>query len=332
MTTANPSALESAERTGWRQRLPSGSAFAVLGAIAAAFLLAALTSSAFLTSANLKAVINNASITGIVAVCATSLTLSGNFFSIALGQTATFCGLTFGVLMRAHAGFAPAVLGALGAAVVIGAVQGGVTALGANPIITTLGASSLLSGLAGWTAGPDNVQLPQSSAENWLGSGTPLGIPTQTWLFVAIAVVVTGFVHRSRSGRLTVLTGTNRQAARAAGIVVWRVTVLAFVLASLGAAVVGVVGTSQFNLATLDAFPTLDFNVVAAILVGGTAVNGGIGSPLRSAVAAIFIALVDNYLLLKGWPVGTRQGVLGLIVIVAALTFHLVRRRRRATG
>jgi simple sugar transport system permease protein/ribose transport system permease protein len=313
----------------------SRSALPIVAMLVAALIVvvvASLTADRFLTADNIRAVLNQASITGIVAVCATSLTLSGNLFSIALGQTATLAAIVFAVVMRADAGFIPALAAALGAATVVGILQGGVTALGANPIVTTLGASSLLSGLAGMTAGPNNVQLPQTSTVTWLASGRPLGVSTQTWAFIVLVLVTTIVMRMSRLGRLTFLTGTNRAAARASGIAVWKVTIAAFVIASLGAAITGVFGAAQFNLATLDAYPSLDFDVVAAILVGGTAVTGGIGSPLWSGLGAVFIALVDNYLLLQGWSQGVRTGVLGLIVIVAVITFHLSRRSTRGTA
>jgi ribose transport system permease protein len=301
----------------------------LVGAVGAIVLVGALTSDVFLTTDNVKAVARNASITAIVAVCATAITLSGNFFSIALGQTAVFASVVFGIVMRAEAGLLLALLATFAAVIALGTIQGGVVALGANPIVTTLGASALLAGISGLMAGPSAVHLPSSDAIDWIGSGRPAGIPIQTWTCIVVLVVVSLLMGQMRLGRATILTGSNRAAARSAGVPVSTITIAAFVSASIGAGIVGIFQAAQFNRATIDTFTRLDFDVIAAILVGGISVAGGEGSPLRAALGGFFIALVSNYMLLQRWSEGTRIAVLGLVVIIAALTFHLLRRRAR---
>jgi ribose transport system permease protein len=302
---------------------------AALIAIAVIILLCSLTASAFLTTANIRALVYQASITGIVAVCATGLTLSGNFFSIALGQTAVLCSVMFGIVLRAGGGVGPALLVAAGIAAGLGLVQGGLVAIGANPLVTTLGASAALSGIAGLASGPTSISIPANSVVTWLGSAQPLGLPSETWAFLAVLVIMSVIVHGTRLGRAIRLSGSNRATALASGVPVRRVTITVFVLASVGAAISGIFGASLFHLASLSDFPNLDFNVVAAVLVGGTAVGGGIGSPLRSALAAVGVSVVGNYLLLRGWAVGTRDALLGVVVIVSVVGFHLYYRRTK---
>jgi ribose transport system permease protein len=299
----------------------------LIGAISVLLILGGVTSDAFLTKANLIAVTRVASVTGIVAVCATAVTLSGNFFIISLGQTAVLCSVVFAIVVREGGGVWLALAAAGAAGIVVGGAQGAITALGANPIVVTLGASSLLAGLSGKLTDSSAVLMKEHGVLELLGSGRPLGIPTQTWAFVAILVVVSVTLRKTRMGRETVLRGANTAAARSAGVSVAKVTMMAFVLASLGAATVGVFQAAQFNRATIDTFGTLDFDVIAAILVGGTAASGGEGSPLRSALGALFIVFVNNYMLIQGWSQGARIFVLGVFVISAAVSFHLFRRR-----
>ena len=303
---------------------------ALVGAISLLLILGALTSDAFLTKANLIAVTRVASVTGIVAVCATAVTLSGNFFIISLGQTAVLCSVVFAVVVREGGGVWLALLASLAAAIVVGGVQGAITALGANPIVVTLGASSLLAGLSGRMTGSSAVLMQDDAVLDLLGGGRPLGVPTQTWAFVAILIVASIAARKTRIGREIILRGANTAAARSAGVSVAKVTIVAFVMASLGAAAVGVFQAAQFNRATIDTFGTLDFDVIAAILVGGTAASGGEGSPLRSALGALFIVFVNNYMLIQGWSQGARIFVLGAFVISAAVAFHLLRRRSGA--
>ena len=312
-----------------RERLIIPTALAT--AVGAVVLLGALTSDTFLTVDNARAVVRVASITGIVAVMATTLTLSGNFFSIALGQTAVFSSVVLALVLRAGGSVALALLATFAAALLIGAIQGGVVNLGANPIVATLGASALLAGIAGMMTGAEKIETPAGPVVDWLGSGDSLGVPSQTWAFIIAVLIMTVLMRRMRLGRAILLSGANRAAARSAGVRVWVVTIAVFVFASIGAAIAGIFQVAQFNQATLDTFTRLDFDVVAAILVGGTAVSGGEGSPLRSALGALFIGVVDNYMLLKGWSQGTRIAVLGLFVITAALGFHFLRRGRATT-
>jgi simple sugar transport system permease protein/ribose transport system permease protein len=77
----------------------------------------------------------------------------------------------------------------------------------------------------------------------------------------------------------------------------------------------------------MSAFIGLDFDVVAAVLIGGTAIHGGEGSPLRTALGAIFIAMVQNYMLLLGWSFGPRTLVLGALIMLAVVVFHMARQR-----
>jgi simple sugar transport system permease protein/ribose transport system permease protein len=312
-----------------RERLIIPTALAT--AVGAVVLLGALTSDTFLTVDNARAVVRVASITGIVAVMATTLTLSGNFFSIALSQTAVFSSVVLALVLRAGGSVALALLATFAAALLIGAIQGGVVNLGANPIVATLGASALLAGIAGMMTGAEKIETPAGPVVDWLGSGDSLGVPSQTWAFIVAVLIMTVLMRRMRLGRAILLSGANRAAARSAGVRVWVVTIAVFGFASIGAALAGIFQVAQFNQATLDTFTRLDFDVVAAILVGGTAVSGGEGSPLRSALGALFIGVVDNYMLLKGWSQGTRIAVLGLFVITAALGFHFLRRGRATT-
>ncbi|OZE79176.1 ABC transporter permease [Rhodococcus sp. 15-649-1-2] len=284
------------------------------------------TNEAFLTTTNGLAILRAAALTGIVALGATFITVSGRFFSLALGQTAVFCGVSFALLLGWGLPFPLALLATLVIALSIGAVQGSLVAVGANPIVTTLGAGALLAGLAGLATDGKNIRI-DSPAVEWIGNARPLGVPTQTWAFIALIVVAWLVMSKTRFGRETVLTGANRSTATSSGISVWRVTITVFVVASIAAGLVGVFGAAQFSQARISEFAGLDFDVVAAVLIGGTAIQGGQGSPLRTALGAVFIATVQNYMLLLGWSSGIRTSVMGLFILIVVVSFHLLRRR-----
>jgi ribose transport system permease protein len=319
---------------GWKigAGTASRSSLILAGVLILALLLAGLTVHGFLTRDNILVVLRAAAVTGIVAACATSLTLSGTFFSLSLAPTAIFSGIIFALLMQAGTGLVVAAIGGMATGAAIGAIQGVVVAAGANPIITTLGAGALLIGVAGPIAGSKPVYVPETAAVTWLGTGTPLGVPTLTWVLLIVTVLAWVGGARTRLGRETILTGANRPAAVASGISVGKVVVAAFVLAALGCAIVGIFQAAQFDRVTLRDFGTLNFDVIAAILVGGCAANGGEGSPFRSALGAIFIALITNYMILRGWSSGVQLAVEGGVVVIAVVGFHLMRRSRTVTA
>jgi simple sugar transport system permease protein/ribose transport system permease protein len=321
-------ALETAvrrARADWRRFVAPA---AVVLAVLVILVAGGLTTAEFLTVDNLLIIVRTASITGIVALGMTFVTLTGNFFSLSLEQTAAMCSIVFAEALAHGYGLWLALLLGLLASIGIGIGQGLVVAAGLNPIVTTLGAGAALYGLAAIATGNEVVNFSTTEAD-YLGRGRPLGIPTQSWAFLILTVVATFTLVRTRFGRQVYLVGANREAARASGLSVGRTTVIAFTLSALGAGIAGVFTAAQITQAPLTQFNGLNFDVIAAVLVGGTALQGGEGSALRSALGAIFIAMLGNFMLLRGTTFGVRTLVTGLIVIVATSAFHLLRTRGR---
>lgn len=300
----------------------------VTAALVAVLVAGGLTTPEFLTIDNVLIVVRSASITGIVALGMTFVTLSGNFFSLSVEQTAALCSIIFAEGLAHGFGLGASLILALLASVLIGLGQGLVVSVGLNPIVTTLGAGAALYGLAAVVTHNEVVNFSSSSAD-WLGRARPLGVPTQSWAFVICTALGTFVLRRTRFGREIYLVGTNRAAARASGLSVGKATVLAFMLSSLVAGIVGVFTAAQITQAPLTQFNGLNIDVIAAVLVGGTALQGGEGSTLRSALGAVFIALLANFMLLRQADFGTRTLVTGLIVVVATSAFHLLRTRGR---
>lgn len=319
-----PGSTRLVDRSDWRRFV----APATVGVAVCAILLAGgLTTAEFLTVDNFLIVVRAASITGIVALGMTFVTISGNFFSLSVEQTAALSSIAFAESFAHGWGLAVALLLGFGTALGTGALQGAMVAAGLNPIVTTLGVGAALYGIAAVITNNEVVNFNTTSAVTWIGTGRPLGIPTQSWAFVILTLVATLVLLRTRYGRETYLVGANRDAARASGISVAKTTIVAFTLASLAAGIVGVFTAAQITQAPLTQFNGLNIDVIAAVLVGGTALQGGEGSALRSALGAVFIALLANFMLLRNFTYGERTLVTGLIVVVATSSFHLLRTR-----
>jgi simple sugar transport system permease protein/ribose transport system permease protein len=316
--------LDRGVRFDLRRQLPT---LLALGALVALVACAAITTPAFLDPGNVLAVLRSAAIVGIAALGMTFVTVSGNFFSLSVEQTAALSAVTFALLISGGFGWPLAIVGTLTVAVLLGLAQGGVVSLGLNPIITTLGFGAGIAGFTSILTDNKLVRLGSDEAE-WIGRARPFEVPTQVWAFLAAIILTWVVLRRLRIGRIIVLAGANPAAARASGIMLAQARLLAFTLASLTAGVVGIFTAAQIGQGNVIQFEGFNIDVIAAVLVGGTAVQGGDGSAKRTAFGAIFIASLTNFMLINNFSYGIRITVLGAAVVVAATIFHVLRSRR----
>src|SRR5439155_25862111 len=161
-------------------------------------------------------------------------------FSLSVAQTAALCSIIFSEGLLHGYGLPASLLLAFAASVAVGLGQGFVIAAGLNPIVVTLGAGAALYGLAAVVTGNQVVNFTTTSATNWIGTGRPLGVPTQSWAFILLTIASTLILTRTRFGREIYLVGTTRAAARASRLSVGKATVGAFTLSSVAGGLVGI--------------------------------------------------------------------------------------------
>jgi simple sugar transport system permease protein/ribose transport system permease protein len=301
-------------------------AYAVL-AIVAVMVAAGLTTPTFATVGNLFVVIRAASITGIVAIGMGYITISGNLFALSGSSLGALLAVLF-ALITAHFGFGVGLVLTLAIAAVAGIAQGLAINLIGNPIITTLAFGTVFRGLAALFSGNSILRI-DSDAALWLGTARPLGVPTQSWVFVLAAILSWFIIRHIKLGREIMLCGANREAATASGLRVGLVTSVACIALSVGVAIMAILTVSQFSQAKADLFMGYDFDYIAAVLVGGIALRGGRGSPLQAALGAVLIALLQNFMLLNGYSAGLRMTIVGLLVIVSISIFHVMQGKSR---
>lgn len=289
--------------------------------------VAGVTTPSFATFHNALVIIRAASITGIVAIAMSYITISGNLFALSASSLGALLAVLY-ALTTAHFGFAAGIALTLGIACLAGVSQGLAISLIGNPIITTLAFGTVFRGLAALFSGNSILRI-ESDAALWLGTARPLGIPTQSWVFVIAAIFSWFVIRHIKLGREIVLCGANRQAAIASGLRVKLVTSVACVALSVGVAIMAIMTVSQFSQAKADLFAGYDFDYIAAVLVGGIALRGGRGSPLQAALGAVLIALLQNFMLLNGWSAGLRMTIVGALVILSISIFHVMQGRSR---
>ena len=152
-----------------------------------------------------------------------------------------------------------------------------------------------------------------------MGNGYALGIPLP--VIVALVIVLLGYLvlNRTTFGRALFATGANPRTARLSGIAIDRTIILAYVVSGLTAAAAGLVVAGYIGIGSLSAGNDFNLNSVAAAVIGGTTLVGGIGSVSGGAAAALFLGLLVSLLRFLGLSYSTQLIVQGGILAAAVL-------------
>jgi D-xylose transport system permease protein len=159
------------------------------------------------------------------------------------------------------------------------------------------------------------------------------GVPVVSVIILIFLVFWTFIASRTRFGRYIYAVGGNPEAARRAGISVDRIRVMAFMISSFMAGVGGLVLASRLrSVDTGVGGGNLLLNVIAAAVIGGTSLFGGVGFVMSALLGGLVIASVENGMGLLGLPSGVKFVVNGLVLLAAVLVDALAKRRREQSG
>ncbi len=288
-------------------------------ALALAALMAALSVARpnFLTVANLVNLVRQISINGILAVGVTYVLLTGGV-DLSLGSVVALTGVV-------AAGFAhpgqypvpmPVVMG-IAAGALCGTVNGWVVTRGrVAPFIVTLGMMTSARGLALLVSGGRPVSNLSGAFEQ-IGGGSALGIPVPIAIFLAVALLSHVFLKHMRMGRYIYAVGGNENAARASGVKVRRVKMAAYTVCGLFAGLAGVVLASRITTGQPNAGIGYELDAIAAVVIGGTSLNGGVGGVTGTVLGALLIGVINNGLDLMNVSSYYQQIVKGVIIVGA---------------
>lgn len=185
-----------------------------------------------------------------------------------------------------------------------------------NAFIFTLAMSILLTGLQlGWLGGQTVYNLPEAFI--YLGAESWFGIPVSVWVTIASFAVAALFLRYHRIGRAMYAIGGNLEAARAAGIQVDRIRIGVFMVASILAAVGGLMQAGRVTAVTAGQGSNLIFGVFAAAVIGGISLEGGRGRMVGALTGVILLSLVTNILTLSNISSTWIDAVDGAIILIA---------------
>src|SRR5213080_1401281 len=297
---------------------------ALLPVIVLLLIIGAFVNPAFLTADNLINVAQESAALGAVVVAESLILLTGKF-DLSLQATYGLApmvgawlivskdGQGLGTNWNPFLGIAIVLLVGL----VVGAFNGFlVIKLGFNAFIFTLAMLILLMGIqVGIVSGRTIYHLPDEFI--YLGSASLFGVPVSVWVTAVIFLLSALFLRYHRVGRAIYAIGGNTEAARAAGIHVDRVRIGVFVVASLLAALAGLMTAGEVGAVTAGQDNNLIFSVFAAAVIGGISLEGGRGRMVGALTGVILLALVQNILILSQIQTFWIDAATGLIILIA---------------
>lgn len=289
--------------------------------IFAAFAIA-LKDDGFLSARNLLNIVQQTTPVTVMAVGMVFVLTAGEI-DLSIGSIVAVSALLASMVLREHTWFLGAAAG-LAAGAGIGAVNGFLVAYLRLPsFLVTLAAMGFLAGAARWLTDLQSVPIGNDTFNNVFGAGDLLGAPSLV-IWTILVVGLGHFVYRERRyGAHVHAIGDSAFSARAVGINVSRLRFSVMTLSGLAAGLAGLLYAGRLHGARYTLGETDMLTVIAAVTVGGTRLNGGVGTIVGALIGSLLMGVLNNGLILLGLAVSEQLMVRGLIILVViALTLR----------
>jgi ribose transport system permease protein len=306
-------------------------------ALAVLIVAGALVNPDFLTASNLLNVVTRSAFIAIIAVGATFV-IAGGGLDLSVGSMAGFVAgvmiLTLNGIGTADATtLAAGMAVALGLGAACGLANGLIVTFGRiEPFIVTLGTMGIFRALliflaAGGTITMRNFELREIYRPVYFGDIA--GIPIPIIVFATVAAVGALILYKTPFGRHVVALGSNEDVARYSGVPIWRVRTLTYVIQGLCVGIAVLVYVPRLGSATPTTGLLWELQAITAVVIGGTALRGGVGRVWGTVVGAVILELVANIMVLSNFVSEFLVGaVQGAIIIIAMLVQRSLQRGR----
>jgi len=303
----------------------------VLGFVLVVGLIIYALNPTFLTLFNVQVIMRQVAVFGILAIAETFIIIAKGI-DLSVGSIVAFVGIITALMMSwTGNNIALSVVAVLIMSALIGLYHGVfVTKVGVAPFIITLGSLSIFRGAA-FVLTRGYPMLIRNEPFRWLGQGLIGPLPTPFVVLLVIAIV-TGFILRFTSlGRYIYAIGGNPEAARMSGVPVTWVTIFVYVQGTFLAGIVGLIIASRMSEGLASVAGGYELTAIAAAIIGGTSLAGGVGGVLGTLLGAILMAMIDNALITLRINAYWYNLVIGAVIIVA-VTIDVLRTRGQTTA
>lgn len=301
--------------------------FSVFVALALLCAVVSALSPYFLTVKNIFNVLRQFSIIGILAVGEALIIITGGI-DLSIGSLVGLSGIMTGVFVTA--GVPPILLCLLviGCGCAFGSINGLlVTRVGINPFIATLGMLSIARGTALLITG--GLPISVENRINFLGDGHVGPVPFPVILMFVVAIIGQIFATRTLPGRNVFAVGNNERAAKLSGIRVERAKMMVFMIMGGLCALSGIVLTGTLSSAAPTAGAGYELDVIAAVVMGGASLSGGVGSIVGVIFGAALMGVLRNGFVLMGVSAYWQVVSIGVVIIAAVSLDSLGAKRKR---
>ncbi|HTO84087.1 MAG TPA: ABC transporter permease [Methylomirabilota bacterium] len=300
----------------------------LLTILVAALGVLALQSDVFLTADNLLNQGRLMAEVGLVALPMTFVIVTGGI-DLSVGSVLGLCAIVLGYSWK-NLGLPleGAIVVALATGTAAGFVNGWfITRVRVPPLIMTLATLALYRGLAEGISQAHSVR----GYPDWffvLGQGDVLGVPTQLWILLLALILCAVALARTTFGRALYAIGHNEVAARFSGIPVDRYKLVIYTFSGFMAGLAGCIFVSRVSTTRSDMGTGLELDAIAAVVLGGTSIFGGVGTIAGTAIGLVLIQLLKNGLALTGVKGDATIVVIGTVLILSILVTNFVQRRQ----
>lgn len=272
--------------------------------------------SQFATVDNFSQLLLNLSVDTIVAVGMMVLMIAG-VFDLSVGSVVAFSGGLAGYLMYYHdVNFMLAIAAGFGGSVMIGFINGWLIAKAKiNPMIQTLAMLGIVRGFALMLSGAGIQNFPYEFI--YIGQSKLLGLQAPVWYMLMITLLFMFLVNKTVFFRRYYFIGANEKAARLSGIRVEKMKIWAFVISASLAGIAGILLSSRLGAALSTSGKGMELRAITAVILGGASLAGGYGKIAGAFLGALFMALINNMLIISRVNGYWQEIILGAILIAA---------------
>jgi ribose transport system permease protein len=321
----------SQKQHSWHSKLFNSQAFWVFIAIVLACLFLSVVTDSFDTAKNFYNITRNVTFTAIIALGMTMVIITGGI-DLSVGSVLCLCSMVLAVVMHAGYSIEIGIAASIATALVVGAFNGVLIAyLGFPPFVVTLGMLSIARSLAMVASnntvvfqfGPDHDKLLE------LGGGASFFGIANPVIYMVVLALLTGFVLRwTKFGRHLFAIGGNEHAATLAGVPVRPIKVAVYMISALSAGIAGIIQTGWLGAVTTNIGAGMELQVIAAAVIGGASLIGGVGTAIGALLGAALIEIIRNSLGLLGINAFWQGCFIGACIIIA-VGFERVRKMRQ---
>jgi ribose/xylose/arabinose/galactoside ABC-type transport system permease subunit len=309
---------------GYRELVLQLGLYATLAVLIAFF---TVVSPYFFTASNLRNILLQVGVVGIIAIGQTFVILTGGI-DLSVGAIVGFAGVMGGfVALYPDTGALLPIITAVAAGAMVGFVNGYLVNTFTIPsFIVTLATLSAVRGLALIATDTQNL-YGFNDAFKGVGSGSLIGLPIIVWLFLLVFVLAYVFQTHTRFARHVYAVGGDRRAAALFGVSIRKVELALFTLSGAIAGLAGAVLAARVASAEPNAGMGFELTSIAAAIIGGTSLTGGEGGVERTFVGLLIIGVISNGLNLLNVPSYYQQVIYGIIILVAVIMDQWAKRR-----